>query len=358
LNLGRTNIKILSISKTELIKVNSKRPEKSKIRKAAIIIRNGGLVAFPTETVYGLGANALDPKAVKKIFSAKGRPADNPLIIHISDIEDIFRLALNVPLIAKKIIQKYWPGPLTIILKKSKLVPYITTGGLETVAIRMPSHKIALSLIENSSTPIAAPSANLFGKPSPTLAEHVLEDLDGKIDLLIDGGKTDIGLESTVIDLTSKHPMLLRPGRISSKELCSFGQIHLHPTLKGKKTKNLIHKSPGMKYRHYSPNAKVILVKGPSKRCVQKISSLIKKYHKEQKRVGVITTNKKTRYKSDMTQFIGQDNDTIARNLFDSFRKFDKNGADVIIVKEIKDIELGFAIMNRLKKAAHQTIKT
>lgn len=341
---------------TQLIKINSRKPEKNRIRKAAAVIRNGGTAAFPTETVYGLGADALNPKAVKKIFIAKGRPSDNPLIIHICDIEDVFRLSLEVPPIAKKIIQKYWPGPLTIILKKSKLVPHITTGGLETVAIRMPSHKIARSLITESATPIAAPSANLFGKPSPTLAEHVLEDLDGKIDLLIDGGKTNIGLESTVIDLTSNIPVILRPGKISYEELRLLGKIKLHKFLYGRKIKNLVHKSPGMKYKHYSPNAKIILVTGSSKKCAVKISNLIKKYHEEKKRVGVITTSKKTHYKSDMTQFIGQDNNTIARNLFISFRKFDKKGIDVIIVKEIKDTNLGFAIMNRLKKAAYQTV--
>ncbi|MEX0763617.1 MAG: L-threonylcarbamoyladenylate synthase [Nitrosopumilaceae archaeon] len=343
---------------TKILKISPTKPQISKIRCAARLIKQGEIVAFPTETVYGLGADALNPSAVKKIFEAKGRPADNPLIIHICNRKDLNKLATDIPNIAQKITKKFWPGPLTIVLKKSKIVPKITAGGLDTVAIRMPKNKIAQLLIKESGVPLAAPSANFFGRPSPTLSEHVSEDLFGRINLILDGGKTKIGIESTVIDLTRKVPMLLRPGGITLEQLQNLlGTIKVHPMVKGKKSK-LIHRSPGMKYRHYSPNAKIILVRGTSKRCVQKITSLIKKYHKEQKRVGVITTNKKTHYKSDMTQFIGQDNDTIARNLFDSFRKFDKKGADVIIVKEIKDIELGFAIMNRLKKAAHQTIKT
>lgn len=341
---------------TQRIKINSKNPEKIKIRKAAAIIKNGGIVAFPTETVYGLGANALNPKAVRKIFLAKGRPFDDPLIIHINDFEDVSKLALEVSPLAKKIMKKYWPGPLTVILKKSKLVPKITTGGQKTVAIRMPYNKIASSLIKESATPIAAPSANLFGKPSPTLAEHVLEDLDGKIDLVIDGGKTSIGLESTVLDLTSNIPVLLRPGKISYEELCLLGKITLTNSLKGRKLKNLISKSPGMKYKHYAPNAKIILVKGQTKKCMKKISSLIKKYHNENKKTGVISTTKKNPPKSDMTLFVGKTNKTIAKNLFEAFRNFDKKGIDVILVKEISNSDLGFAIMNRLEKAAYQTV--
>src|SRR3989337_3255726 len=325
---------------TQRIKINSKNPEKIKIRKAAAIIKNGGIVAFPTETVYGLGANALNPNAVRKSFLAKGSPFDDPLIIHINDFEDVSKLALEVSPLAEKIMKKYWPGPLTIILKKSKLVPKITTGGQKTVAIRMPYNKIASSWIKESATPIAAPSANLFGKPSPTLAEHVLEDLDGKIDLVIDGGKTSIGLESTVLDLTSDIPVLLRPGKISYEELCLLGKIKLTNSLKGRKLKNLISKSPGMKYKHYAPNAKIILVKGQTKKCMKKISSLTKKYS----------------HKSDMTLFIGITNKAIAKNLFEAFRKFDKKDIDIILVKEISDSELGFAIMNRLEKAAYQTV--
>jgi L-threonylcarbamoyladenylate synthase len=341
---------------TQRIKINSRTPEKIKIKKAAAIIKNGGIVAFPTETVYGLGANALNPKAVKKIFLAKGRPFDDPLIVHINDFKDVSKLAIEISPLAEKIMKKYWPGPLTVILKKSKLVPKITTGRQKSVAIRMPCNKIARSLIKESSTPIAAPSANLFGKPSPTLAEHVLEDLNGKIDLIIDGGKTRIGLESTVLDLTSDIPVLLRPGKISYEELCLLGKIKLDNSLKGKKLKNLISKSPGMKYKHYSPNAKIILVKGKTNNCIKKISSLIKKYHNENKQVGLITTTKKISPKSDMTLFVGRTTKTIAKNLFEAFRKFDKKGIDIILVKEISDSDLGFAIMNRLEKAASQTI--
>ncbi len=189
--------------KTKIIKINPKNPEISKIRMVSGILRSGGLVAFPTETVYGLGANALNASEVKKIFQAKGRPADNPLIVHIANKNDVYKLAAEVPESAKKLMDTLWPGPLTIILKKSKLVPRITTGGRDTVAIRMPANKIALALIREAKIPIAAPSANLFGKPSPTKAEHVIEDLGKKVNIIIDGGETKIGLESTIIDLTT-----------------------------------------------------------------------------------------------------------------------------------------------------------
>ncbi|HXV66669.1 MAG TPA: L-threonylcarbamoyladenylate synthase [Nitrosopumilaceae archaeon] len=341
---------------TQRIKINSKNPEKIKIRKAAAIIKNGGIVAFPTETVYGLGANALNPQAVKKIFLAKKRPFDDPLIIHINDFNTLSKLALDISPLAKKIMKKYWPGPLTVILKKSKLVPKITTGKQKTVAIRMPNSKIALSLIKESGSPIAAPSANLFGKPSPTVAQHVLEDLDGKIDLVIDGGKTSIGLESTVLDLSSDIPVLLRPGKISYEELCKFGKIKLINSQKGKKLKNLISKSPGMKYKHYSPHAKIILVKGNPKKCIKKISNLIEHYHKKNKKVGIISTSKNTNHKADLTLFVGGTKKMIAKNLFGAFRIFDNKCIDVILIKEINNSELGFAIMNRLEKAAHRTV--
>ena len=341
---------------TQKIKINSRKPEKTKIRKAASIIKKGGIVAFPTETVYGLGANALNPAAVKKIFLAKVRPFDDPLIIHINNFEDVVKLAIKISPLAQTIMKKYWPGPLTVILKKSKSVPKITTGGQETVAIRMPNNKIACSLIKEAATPIAAPSANSFGKPSPTLAEHVLEDLDGKIDLVIDGGKTSIGLESTVLDVTSNIPVILRPGKISYEKLCLLGKIKLVHSINGRKLKNLISKSPGMKYKHYSPNAKIILVMGKANPSMKKISHLIKKYHNENKKIGFITTNKKIAPKSDMTLFIGKKKKTIAKNLFEAFRKFDKKGIDVVLIKEIGKSDLGLAIMNRLEKAAYQIV--
>ena len=329
----------------------------AKIRQAAEILRQGGLVAFPTETVYGLGANALNPTNVKKIFDAKGRPADNPLIIHIHDKDDIQNLASEIPDITHKLIKRFWPGPLTIVLKKSRLVPRIATGGLDSVAIRMPKNKIAHLLIKETGVPIAAPSANVAGKPSPTLSRHVLEDLAGRINLIIDGGQTKIGIESTVIDLTRKTPVLLRPGGITLEQLQQVvGRIDIHPILKGKKSK-AIHRSPGMKYRHYSPNAKIILIEGNKTKVSAKISKLIKTLKKQQKRVGVMTVEKDFAQKSDLTKYVGTDHSKIAANLFKTFREFDSKKIDIVLAQGISKKGLGLGIMNRLDKAAYKKIK-
>ncbi len=297
----------------------------SDLRLPASILRKGGLVAFPTETVYGLGANALDENAVKKIFEAKGRPSDNPLIVHVSDKEELFALVSKVPEKAQKLMDKFWPGPLTLVLNKSKSVPRAVTAGQETVAIRMPNNKIALELIKQSGIPVAAPSANVSTRPSPTEAKHVLEDLDGKIDAIIDGGRTDIGLESTVIDLTSETPTILRPGKITKEELEKvIGKIET----KAKAGK--VAKAPGMKYKHYSPKAKVILV------TKKEIPSLKRKLGT--KKIGIILKE------GTFEEF--------AKSLFSKFREMDKKGIEVILVEKIKEKGLGVAIMNRLKKAA------
>lgn len=342
---------------TRILKINPTKPQISRIKQAVQLIRKGEVVAFPTETVYGLGANALNPSAVKKIFEAKGRPADNPLIIHIHDKEDLKRLARDIPEITEKIIEKFWPGPLTIVLKKSKIVPKITTGGLDTVAIRMPKNKIANLLIKESGVPLAAPSANFFGRPSPTLAKHVSEDLAGRISLILDGGKTKIGIESTVIDLTSKTPMLLRPGGITLEQIQEIlGAIKIHPIIKGKKSK-LIHRSPGMKYKHYSPNAKVILIEGTIQDADKKILQLTNKFKKQQKRVGIMSTQRNYIHKADMIRFVGNSPNKIAANLFKVFREFDEGKIDIILVHGISKKGLGLGIMNRLSKAAHKKIK-
>ncbi|MGQ9515063.1 MAG: L-threonylcarbamoyladenylate synthase [Thermoproteota archaeon] len=336
-----------------VIKINSKNPEISKIRVAAETLRSGGLVAFPTETVYGLGADALNAKAVKKIFEVKGRPADNPLIVHIADREEVNRLSSNIPRDAERLMNKFWPGPLTLVLKKSKIVPSITTAGLDTVAIRMPAHNVAFALIREAKTPIAAPSANLAGKPSPTSAEHVIEDLYGKIDVIIDAGRTKIGLESTVIDLTTDPVTLLRPGRITLEELRNIlGKIKIHPAVKAKSEFKGIAKSPGMKYRHYSPDADVIVVEGELKKVKRKIQELIDEYKKEGKNVGIMTTSEYHGYRGDVVKFIGKDQTTIAKNLFKAFREFDKDRIDVIFVEGISERGFGLAIMNRLRKAS------
>lgn len=342
---------------TKILKVSQVKPQISIIRQAARLIQKGEVVAFPTETVYGLGADALNPLAVKRIFEAKGRPADNPLIVHIHDKKDLKKLARDIPEITEKIIEKFWPGPLTVVLKKSKIVPKITTGGLDTVAIRMPKNKIASLLIKESGIPLAAPSANFFGRPSPTLAKHVTEDLDGRISMILDGGKTKIGIESTVIDLTSKTPMLLRPGGITLEQIERVvGAIRVHPIIKGRKSK-LIHRSPGMKYKHYSPNAKIILIEGTNKNVNKEIVQLISKFKKQQKRVGVMSMQRNHTYNADMVKFVGNSPDMIAANLFKVFREFDDGKIDIILAHGISKKGLGLGVMNRLSKAAHMKIK-
>ncbi|MEC4848165.1 MAG: L-threonylcarbamoyladenylate synthase [Nitrosarchaeum sp.] len=341
---------------TKILKINSKNPQISKIRQASKIIKSGNIVAFPTETVYGLGANALDSESVKKIFVAKGRPSDNPLIIHISDISDLKRLTVDIPITAYKLIRKFWPGPLTLVLKKSKIVPKITTGGINTVAVRMPENKIAKLLIHEAGTPLAAPSANISGRPSPTTSGHVLEDMNSKISMIIDGGKTEIGIESTVIDLSRKTPMLLRPGAVTLEQLQKvIGKISIHPSIQERKTKN-IHRSPGMKYRHYSPNAKIILIEGSNDKVKDKTLQLLSEFKKQRKKIGVLSTTN-TRYKSDMTVFLGKKLDRVASNLFKTFREFDGKQIDVILVQGISRKGLGLGIMNRLGKAAYKKIK-
>ncbi len=343
---------------TKIIKINPINPEKSKIKIAARILQKGGIVAFPTETVYGLGANALNQKAVKKIFKAKGRPADNPLIVHIADKKEVYTLAKKVPEEAEVLIEKFWPGPLTIVLEKSKIVSKIITAGLDNVAIRMPANKIALSLIKEAKMPIAAPSANLSGKPSPTRAEHVISDLYGKIDAIIDGGITKIGVESTVLDLTTNPPTLLRPGGISLEELKkALGKVKVHSFVKGKKLKKIVVKSPGMKYKHYAPNARIIVVNGNYGRVKKRIQQLVDKYKKKGKIVGVMTTDKNHNYKANVIKFAGNEFNTISKNLFNDFRDFDKEKVEIIIANGVSDKGLGLAIMNRLKKAASKIIK-
>lgn len=342
---------------TKILKINPKNPQADKIRQAAKIIKSGNLVAFPTETVYGLGANALDAKSVKKIFIAKDRPSDNPLIVHISDIADLGMLADHIPKVAYDLIDRFWPGPLTIVLKKSKIVPRVTTGNIDTVAVRMPKNKIALALIKESGIPIAAPSANVAGKPSPTMAEHVLDDLSGRINMIIDGGRTKIGIESTVIDLSRKTPMLLRPGGVTLEQLQSvIGKIAVHPNVRGQKAKSA-HRSPGMKYRHYSPNAKIILIEGPRSKVNSKILQLLSSYRKDGNKVGIMTSEKIFVAKSDMNRFVGTRPDAIAANLFKAFREFDAKKIDIILAQGISQKGLGLGIMNRLGKAAYKKIK-
>ena len=326
--------------RTKILKINPDNPEINKIKIAARIIKMGGLVAFPTETVYGLGANAFNQSAIKKIFIAKGRPFDNPLIVHIADKSDLYQLSLRVPRIAEKLAKKFWPGPLTMILKKSNLISKSVTAGLNTIAIRMPDNKIALELIRTSGVPIAAPSANIFTKPSPTMAKHVFDDLKNRIPLILDGGQTKIGLESTVIDLTSKTPTILRPGKITLEDLKEvLGKVEQNQSVAGRPQTEKP-RSPGMKYKHYSPKAKVVLV--CSKNVKAQILNIKNKYLKQNKKVAIIWANRNIEF--------------LAKNLFRKFREFDDKKIDIIIVENVSEKGLGRAIMNRIKKAASDIV--
>lgn len=344
--------------RTKILKLDEKRPDENIISNASKLIRSGEIVAFPTETVYGLGGNALDPSSVTRIFEIKGRPPDNPLIVHIADMSMLEALVTQIPPMAHRIIEEFWPGPITLVLKKSKIVPEITTGGLNTVAVRMPRNKIARALIKNSGIPIAAPSANISGRPSPTTAIHVRDDLDGKIKLILDGGSTKIGIESTVIDMTRRIPVILRPGGISKESIEKvIGKVCFHDSLLGNYgRKMMIHRSPGMKYQHYSPNAKVMLVEGPKNRVKTKIIQLTEKLEAEGKKVTIMTANKSLRVNPKKIQYMGSTLETISRNLFANLRQADRDKIDVIIVQGIHYRKTGFAIMNRLRKAASTKI--
>lgn len=343
---------------TLLLKVNPKKPEIEKIQIAARIIKKGGLVAFPTETVYGLGADALNPNAVKKIFTAKQRPPDNPMIVHVANKEDVYELACKVPATAEKLMSRLWPGPLTLILRRSKSVPDITVVGLDTIAIRMPKNEVALALIKESGTPIAAPSANLAGRPSPTEAEHVINDLAGRIDAILDAGPTRIGVESTVVDMTASPPLVLRPGGTSHEKLKSIlGNIQLHQAVATKKRMRALKaRSPGMKHRHYAPNAQMTIVEGEPDRVVERIQELAYLHMAEGKKVGILATDEtRSRYRADIIKSLGSRKNVaaIAHNLFKTLREFDKEGVEIIIAEGMPQKGLGLAIMNRLRRAAN-----
>ena len=345
---------------TQIYKIDSKAVDHQKMEEAAQLIRSGELVAFPTETVYGLGADALNPQASKKIYAAKGRPSDNPLIVHIAKFEDLEDIAKKVPQEAKKLADAFWPGPLTMIVDKNEKVPYETTGGMDTVAIRMPDHPAALELIRQSGCLIAAPSANTSGRPSPTLAEHVAEDLGGRIPMILDGGEVGIGIESTIIDLTEKIPMILRPGYITKEMLeAVIGTVQTDPgIIAADSTKKP--KAPGMKYRHYAPKANLMLIDGAKCAVVDKINELTDAMHSEGKKVGIIGTDETVAsYRGDMVLSIGarEDEDAIARHLYKLLREFDEADVDVIYSESFATPRIGQAIMNRLLKAAgHQVL--
>ncbi len=335
--------------RTEIITVNPDNINPVYIKTAAEKIKGGGLVAFPTETVYGLGADAFNTQAIAKIFETKKRPLEDPLIVHIAQKERLHTLAINIPDIVARLTDTFWPGPLTLVLKKAENIPDILTAGLDTVAIRMPANKIALSFIEFCQTPIAAPSANLFGSPSPTCAQHVLDDLTGRIDLIIDGGKTEIGVESTVLDLTHNEPSILRPGGVSIERLNEVIKTVINSSSKNKVL------SPGMYPRHYSPRARLILVELEGREQVEKVKNLALEFSHKGQHIGIMAKDEnKNRYRPFNVKLLGPGDNlaTCAANLFSILREFDRLGVSVIIAEGVKKEGLGLAIMDRLRKAA------
>ncbi len=330
-----------------------------KINKAAEVIKRGGLVAFPTETVYGLGANALDEKAVSKIFEAKGRPQDNPLIVHVADF-DISKYVTYIPQKAKLLMEAFWPGPITIIMPKSDIIPDRVTAGLKCVGMRMPSNKVARKLIELSKTPIAAPSANLSGKPSPTTIGHCIDDLMGKVDMIIGGDRCIVGVESTVVDTTDGNVTILRPGGITLEMLKEVvGEVKIDPAIMKKPDKDFKPKAPGMKYKHYAPKAPMTVVRGENEKVISYINEMAKKKRLNGEKVGILGTEENLdKYEGNIKICIGKRSvpGIIAANLFDCLREFDKIDVDYIISEGFSEKGIGLAIMNRLKKAAAYNI--
>lgn len=334
--------------KTRIIKIDPKNIDRGLLGEAAKVLTEGGLVAFPTETVYGLGANALDPEAVAKIFEAKKRPLDDPLIVHISREEEVHELAVNIDPAAEKLMELFWPGPLTLILEKKDKVPDIVSTGLDTVAIRMPSCPVAGELLKIAGVPVAAPSANLFGRPSPTTADHVVDDLEGIIDVVLDGGKTEIGVESTVVQFAGGEARILRPGGISVEDITAvIENVRVYTE------EEILKSSPGKYEQHYSPKAKVVLIKDDPmqvEKCLTLAGEASNMY-----RVGILAKAEHAEfYKGLNAKVIGPSGDltACAGELFHVLREFDKDGVEVIFAESFSENGIGLAIMNRLRKAA------
>ena len=347
--------------KTIMQTINPESFQDEELQEACRILQNGGLVAFPTETVYGLGGDALRPEASAKIYEAKGRPSDNPLIVHIADMESLEEVAQTVPEEAAKLAQHFWPGPLTMIFPKKEKVPGSTTGGLDTVAVRMPSHPVARALIRESGVYIAAPSANTSGRPSPTKAEHVQEDLDGRIEMILDGGPVGIGLESTIVDLSEGVPTILRPGYINQQMLEEvIGKTEIDRAILSDDS-GIKPKAPGMKYRHYAPKASLTIVEGEQEKVTAKINELLKKGEAAGEKIGVIaSTETAADYLGGIVRTIGSRSDelSISRHLFGILRDFDTLQVDRIYSESFETPQMGQAIMNRLMKAAgHQVME-
>jgi L-threonylcarbamoyladenylate synthase len=345
------------MKKTVLLKVDPQAPDIEKVRVAARFIRSGGSVAFPTETVYGLGADALNATAVLALFEAKKRPLDNPPIVHVCDVKDVYRVAQDVPAMAEELMRLFWPGPLTLILKRSRIVPDVAVAGLDTIAVRMPRHSVALALIRESQCPISAPSANLAGKPSPTTAKHVLDDLDGRIDAVLDGGPTVVGVESTVLDVTVDPPQVLRPGGTPFEALKQvLSGVELNPAVTAERPVPVEKvRSPGLKHKHYAPNADVVVVEGELSAIVGKVNELAMFHMRRGSTVGVLCTDETAGfYRADVVKSLGSRSDlqSVAQSLFARLREFDLEGVDVIVAEGVPLEGLGLAVMNRLRRAS------
>ena len=347
--------------KTIIEKLDENQIDEQILTKAGNVLKQGGLVAFPTETVYGLGANALDEEAARKTYAAKGRPSDNPLIIHIADEDALDFIVQNVSDKARKVMAKFWPGPLTLVFEKNENVPYGTTGGLETVAVRMPVNEIARELIRAGGGYVSAPSANTSGRPSPTSAGHVADDLDGKIDMILDGGSVEIGVESSILDMTVDPPMILRPGAITKEMLEEVvGEVVVDRALLSDDAEEAP-KAPGMKYRHYAPKAQLMIVEGETEEAVKAIKQIAYEQTRLGYQVGIIATNETMdAYTTGIVKNIGTRNSetSIAKNLYRVLREFDEEDVSYIYSESFDKDGIGDAVMNRLEKAAgHHTIQ-
>ncbi len=323
---------------------------------AGDVIKQGGLVAFPTETVYGLGGDAFNPGSSRKIYAAKGRPSDNPLIVHIAELSALDKLSDRIPDSLYRLADAFWPGPLTMIIKKLPSVPDETTGGLDTVAIRMPDHPVALKLIREGGGFIAAPSANASGRPSPTLASHVYEDLNGRIDMIIDGGEVGIGIESTIVDLSQDVPTILRPGYVTEEMLKRvLGHVETDPTLM-KKTEGGRPKAPGMRYRHYAPRGDMQIISGSA----SDVAAIInEKTASSTRKCGVLCCDESIGlYTADTVRSLGRRSDmaSVALNIYRALREFDAEGIEEIYAESFDTEGFGTAVMNRLLKAAGYNI--
>lgn len=345
---------------TKVYKLDENNIDLDKLNKAAEEIKNGGTVVLPTETVYGLGADALNTSAVKKIFEAKGRPQDNPLIVHVND-KNISRFAKNITKKTQDIIDKFWPGPLTLLVEKKDIIPDETTAGLKTVGIRMPDNEIALKLIELAGTPIAAPSANLSGKPSPTELKRCVEDLEGRVGVILGGTESEIGLESTIVDCTEETLCILRPGGITIDMLKEFDEnIYIDPAILEKQDDNFKPKAPGMKYRHYAPEAKMKIILGDEQKTIEKISEMVLNYIDAGLKVGIMTCDENAgKFKSGKVKSLGsrKNLEEIGKNLFETLRSFDEEGVDIILSEGYPEQGIGLALMNRMRKAAGYDIE-